>query len=311
MKAKLNNSRTSPNPSLERRGKLVVVLGPTASGKTDLAIKLAKKFNGEIVNADSRAIYREMKTATARPTLKEGGVRHHLVNFVAPDQDFSLSDYKSLAIDKINDIIRRGKTPFLVGGTWLYISSVVDNLDFPKVGPNKKFREKLEKIKSEVLHKKLEKQDKEASLKIHPNDKRRIIRALEVVHFSGKKISEQQKKGKQLFDVLKIGVKRDLEDVEKRARLRIKKDMGEKLIRETRKLLKKYNSKLPSMSSIGYHEIGEYLHGLISKEQAYKNLALNTRRLARYQLNTFSKDKKIKWIKNFTDASDKVKKFLK
>lgn len=294
-----------------KKSKLIVVLGPTASGKTDLAIKLAKKFDGEIVNADSRAIYREMKVATDRPILKEGGIRHHLVNFVAPDKDFSLSDYKLLAIEKINDIIRRGKTPFLVGGTWLYISAVVDNLDFPKVEPNKNFRKKLEKVSSNVLYKRLEKKDKEASSKIHPNDKRRIIRALEVIHFSGKKISEQQKKGEKLFDVLKIGVKRDLAEIEKRARLRIKKDMGEKLIRETKKLLKKYNSKLSSMSSIGYREIGEYLYGLVSKEQAYENLALNTRRLARYQLNTFSKDKKIKWIKDLADANNKVKMFLK
>ena len=128
---------------MKKLSKLIVILGPTASGKTDLAIKLAKKFNGEIVNADSRAIYKEMRTATARPSKLEGGVRHHLVGFCKPDNDFSLAEYKKLAIDKINDILRRNKQPFLVGGTWLYISAVVNNLEIPTVPPNKEFRKRI------------------------------------------------------------------------------------------------------------------------------------------------------------------------
>jgi len=291
--------------------KLIVVLGPTASGKTALAIQLAKKFNGEIVNADSRAIYREMKVATARPKIKEGGVRHHLVNFVQPDQDFSLAEYKELAIKKVSEIIKRGKRPFLVGGTWLYISAVVDNLDIPQVAPNKKFREKMYKINSKILYKRLLKADPEAAKKIHENDKRRIIRALEVIHFSGKKMSEQQQKSAPIFNVLKIGIKRDLDEVERRVRERIKKEMGEGLIRETRKLLKKYSLKLPAMSSLGYREMGEYLTEKLSKVEAYELLAKNTRRFARYQLNTFRQDKKIKWVKDIKDAEKRIDKFLK
>lgn len=292
------------------RPKLIVILGPTASGKTALAVALAKKFNGEIVNADSRAIYREMKVATARPSLKEGGVRHYLIGFREPDSGFGLAEYKKMAVDKINNIIRCGKRAFLVGGTWLYIRSVVDNLDIPHVAPDKKFREKLYKQSGKILYNKLLKLDPEAAAKIHQNDKRRIIRALEVIHFSGRKISEQQRMGESLYDVLKIGTKKNLDEVERRVRARIKKEMGEKLIRETRKLLKKYSPKLPAMSSLGYKEMEEYLCGNLTKAEAYELLAKNTRKFARYQLNTFKQDKKIKWVKNVKEAERKIRKFL-
>ena len=311
---------------MKKLSKLIVILGPTASGKTEMAVKLAKRFGGEIVNADSRAIYREMKVATARPSLREGGVRHHLVNFVRPDKDFSLAEYKKMAVDKINDILRRGKRAFLVGGTWLYIRAVVDNLEIPNVAPNKAFRKKLEKLSAKILWARLTKTDPEAAKKIHMNDMRRVIRALEVIHFSGRKISEQQRQGTSLYDILKIGIRRDLDEIEERSRKRIKKEMGEKLIRETRKLLKKYSyyspirtngrivkheMALPAMSSLGYKEMGEYLRGNLTKAEAYELLAKNTRRFARYQINTFRQDKKIKWVKDVKDAEKKIKKFLK
>lgn len=274
-------------------------------------MKLAKKFSGEIVNADSRAIYREMKVATARPNLKQGGVRHHLVNFVQPDKDFSLAEYKKIAMDKINDILARGKRPFLVGGTWLYIRAVVDNLEIPEVAPNKKFRKKLYKQSAAILYARLKKLDFEAAKKIHANDKRRIVRALEVINFSGRKISEQQKAGGPLYNVLKIGIKKGLDEIEERVRKRIKKEMGEKLIRETRRLLKKYSPKLPAMSSLGYKEMGEYLRGKLTKNEAYELLAKNTRRFARYQINTFRQDKSIKWIKDKQETQKIIVKFLR
>jgi len=290
---------------------LIVILGPTASGKTNLAIKMAKKFGGEIVNADSRAIYKEMKVATARPKKSESGVRHHLVGYLVPNSEFSLAKYKKLAVDKINDILARGKTPFLVGGTWLYIRAVVDNLDIPQVAPDEKFREKLYKQSAKFLYNRLKKSDPEAAAKIHQNDKRRVIRALEVIHFSRQKISEQQLQGAPLYDVLKIGISCDLDEIEKRARVRIKKEMGEKLIRETRKLLKKYNPNLPAMTSLGYREMGEYLRGNLSKEEAFELLAKNTRRFARYQISTFRQDKKIKRVHNGKEAMLKIENFLK
>ncbi len=320
---------------MNKKSKLIIILGPTASGKTEMAVRLAKKFNGEIVNADSRAIYREMKVATGRPGKKEGGVRHHLVGLRNPYSEFSLAEYKKMAVEKINDILRRGKRAFLVGGTWLYIRAVVDNLEIPQVAPNKKFRKKLEKLSAKVLWVRLKKADPEAAAKIHENDTRRVIRALEVIHFSGRKISEQQKTGEPLYQVLKIGIKRGLDEIEERSRKRIKKEMGEKLIRETKKLLKKYapaellgatkpkrsggsatgreagSAKLPAMSSLGYKEMGEYLRGNLTKPQAYGLLAKNTRAFARYQINTFKQDKKIKWVKNYKEAGGKIRKFLK
>jgi tRNA dimethylallyltransferase len=291
--------------------KLVVVLGPTASGKTGLAIKMAKKFNGEIVNADSRAIYSEMKIATERPSVNEGGVRHHLVGFVAPDADFSLAGYKRLAIEKINDILARGKTPFLVGGTWLYIRSVAENLGIPEVAPHPAFRKKMEKMPVEELWRQLVEADPEAAAKLHMNDARRVIRALEVIHFSGKKISEQQKQDAPLYDILKIGVKRDLPELDRRIRLRIKLQMKRGLMAETGRLIKKYSLKLPSMSGFGYPEVTAFLRGEVDKDEALETLAKNTRQFARYQLNTFRQDKKIKWVQNDGEAGERIGKFLR
>ena len=238
-------------------------------------------------------------------------MRHHLINFIWPDEDFSLAEYKKLATERINDILRRGKVPFLVGGTWLYVSVVVDNFNIPNVAPDRKLREKLYKLNPETLYGRLKKQDSEAAAKIHPNDKRRIVRALEVIRSSKQKISSQQRKGEPLFDVLQIGIRCNLDEIEKRARVRIKKEMGEKLVCETRKLLRKYSPGLPAMSSLGYREIGEYLRGNISKEDAFALLARNTRRFARYQLNTFRKNKKIRWVSGEMEAVQKIKLFLK
>lgn len=290
--------------------KLIVILGSTASGKTELAIKLAKKFGGEIVNADSRAIYKEMKIATARPGKNEGGVRHHLVGLREPDSEFSLAEYKQLAVDKIKNIIKRGKVPFLVGGSWLYISAVCDNLEIPEVPPNKKFRKAQERFKSETLYKRLKKLDSKSAERIHPNDKRRIIRALEVIKFSGSLFSAQQKKGEPIFDCLKIGIKRDLDEIERRARKRIEREMGEALIRETKRLIKKYSWSLPAMSGLGYPEMREFLEGRLSKTEAFEFLAKNTRRFARYQINTFKKDKGIEWVGGLGEAKKTIVKWL-
>ncbi|MFA4999098.1 MAG: tRNA (adenosine(37)-N6)-dimethylallyltransferase MiaA, partial [Candidatus Paceibacterota bacterium] len=186
--------------------KLIVILGPTASGKTSLSLKLAKKFNGEIISADSRQAYRGLDIGTAKPTKKQlKQVKHYLVDIKNPNQHYTVGQYKRDAIKAINRIIKSGKVPFLVGGTGLYIKSLTDNLEIPEVKPDWKLRNKLEsEIKSKGLksvYNKLIKMDPEAAYIIDKNNPRRVIRALEIAIKTKKPFSQQRKKGKPLFDV--------------------------------------------------------------------------------------------------------------
>ncbi len=230
--------------------KLIIILGPTASGKSDIALRLAKKINGEIISADSRQIYREMDIATAKPYLNytppnlpykrrdknhprilpllgggRGGklkpiiinkIPQYLIDIIKPNEDFSVAEYKELAIKIIRDIQNRGKIPILVGGTGLYISTIVDNIEIPKVKPNIKLRKKIEKASLSRLLKKLEKLDPKTFETIDKNNKRRVIRALEVTISTGKPFSIQKEKSKPLFDCLKIGLEMPREKLYKK-----------------------------------------------------------------------------------------------
>ena len=297
---------------------LIVILGPTASGKTELALKLAKKFNGEIVNADSRQIYREMDIGTgkveSRKSIKSKvkiTIPTHLINVKNPNQKFSLSQYKKLAIKTINNIHKRNKIPILVGGTGLYISAIVDNLEIPKAAPNKKIREKLERHTEKYLFKKLKKVDLKSAETIGKNNKRKLIRALEVCEITGKPFSAQQIKGKSLFNVLQIGIKTDREELYKKIDARVDKMIKAGLIEETKKLSRKYSFSLPAMSGIGYFEIGSYLKNETSLNDAIQKIKFRTHQYARRQMTWFKRDKKIKWIKNYKEAKKFVSDLLK
>ena len=191
------------------KNKLIVILGPTASGKTDLAIKLAKKYNGEVVSADSRQIYKGMDIGTAKP-LDLKGIAHWLLNIKKPNQDYTVAEYKKNAVKAIKNIQKRGKLAILAGGTGLYIKAVVENLNIPKVKANPLLRQKIEKeIEKrglDYVFKKLIKLDPEAAYIVDPKNPRRVIRALEVCLLTKKPFSEQRKTGKALFDVLEIGI---------------------------------------------------------------------------------------------------------
>lgn len=297
--------------------KLIVILGPTASGKSEQALKLAKKFNGEIISADSRQIYKEMNIGTAKPenlkiknrTYASGGIPHHLVNIVKPSQKFSVAEYKELAIKIIRDITRRGKIPILAGGTGLYISSVVDNIEIPKVKPNLKLRKKLENKSLVVLLKQLKKLDIVTFNNIDKKNKRRIIRALEVTISTGKPFSAQREKGSPLFNCLRIGLDMPREKLYKKIDDRIEKMFKAGLINETKSLAKKYSWKLPAMSGIGYKEIGMYLKSEITLEKTKELIKFATHSYARRQMTWFKKDKKIKWVK--TDSKNGFSKIVK
>lgn len=313
---------------------LIVILGPTASGKSELAIDLAHKFNGEIISADSRQIYRGMdigtgkyprtetldlkyavsspdaKITSARPLLI-GGIQNYFIDIANPDQDFTLAQFKKAAIYKINEIHSRGKLPFLVGGTGLYISSIVDNLKIPKAAPNEKLREKLEKMTTPEMAANLKKLDIDAYQTIDKKNRRRLIRALEVILSTGKTFSSQKSKGKPLFDTLEIGIETRREELYRKIEDRIDKMIKLGLEEEVRNLLDAgYSRNLPSMSGIGYKQMIMYLNEEISFKEAIRLIKRDTRRYARRQMTWFRRNKNIHWIKNNDEAKNLIKNFL-
>ena len=325
---------------------LIVILGPTGSGKTSLSLELAKKYNGEIISADSRQIYRNMNIATdkikftrtrkpsslpLRRTSSAGRqknkktiltpilfqkIPHYLIDIVNPDEEYSVANYKKDALKVIDNILKRGKIPFLVGGTGLYIKAIVDNLNIPKVKPDEALRKKLDAMNKEKLFSIFKKLDPEGAEKIDKNNKRRVVRAIEICKQTGGKYSEQNKKGKALFNALQIGIKLPREKLYKKIGKRVDEMIEEGLIGETKKLMKKYSFNLPSMSGIGYKEIGEYLsqeqNSNITKKQkldgTIQKIKYRTHKYVRRQDTWFRKDKRIKWVKNYKEAEKLVKK---
>lgn len=308
----------------EKLPKLVVILGPTASGKTDFSIDLAKRFNGEIISADSRQIYKKMNIGTAKvrgawQKSKETGenifiyenIPHYLVDFIDPGDEFSLAQFKELAVARAREILQRGKLPMLAGGTGLYIRSVVDNLLIPAVPPNKKLRCSLEEKTNQELVKLLEKLDPVAARTVDAENKRRLIRALEVCIWTGKTFSGQQNKGEPLFDCLQIGLSVPRDELNNRIVERAEKMMERGLLAEVRALVKqRYGWHLPSMSGTGYKQFADYFAKKISLEGAVELLKRDTRRYARRQMTWFRRDKRIKWLNNVEEAVKLVEEFF-
>jgi len=304
---------------LKRLPKIIVISGQTASGKTDLAIKLAKKFNGEIVSADSRQVYKGMNIATAKPRKTQKskvksqnyiveGIPHYLIDVIYPNQDFNVAIYKKLAIKAIKDIQRRGKLPFLVGGTGFYIQSIVDNIEFPKVSPRKKLREKLEKKTEKGLFKIYKKLDPEGARFIEKENKRRLIRAIEVCKVTGKSFWQQRKKGEPLFDVLQIGIKLPKNELKRRVKKRVERIFKLGIEKEVKNLIKKYGWITP-LQTIGYQEWKEYFERKINKEEVKKRIVLHTLQFIRRQTTWFKRDKTIKWIKKYQQAEKLIREF--
>ena len=290
--------------------KLIVILGQTATGKTEIAIRLAKKFNGEIVSADSRQIYKQMNIGTSKPTKKElSAVPHSLINIMEPDQAFNVVIFKKLAMKAIKSIHKNGKLPFLVGGTGLYIKAVVNNIDFPKIPPNKKMRKNLEKKTEKDLLVIYQKLDPEGAGFIEKNNKRRLIRAIEVSKATGKPFWEQRKEKGKIFDTLQLGIKTTQEELKERIERRVKKMIKLGLEKEVKKLIKKYG-KAPSLQTIGYQEWNEYFEGKIIKEKVKELIGLHTLQFSKRQMTWFKKDKKIAWVKGYNQAEKKIKDFL-
>lgn len=304
--------------------KLIVILGPTGSGKTSLSLQLAKKYNGEIVSADSRQIYKEMNIATDKIKITQEHkknktiidpilfqeIPHYIIDIVNPDQEYSVANYKKDALQVINNISKRGKIPFLVGGTGLYIKAIVDNLDIPQVKPDKKLRKELNNKSNKELLLILKRLDPKSAKKIDQNNKRRLIRTIEICKQTKKPFSEQNKNDKLLFNTLQIGIRLPREELYKKIDKRVDQMIEEGLVEETKNLIKKYSLYLPAMSGIGYKEIVEYLKKKITLEEAIQKIKFRTHQYVRRQDTWFLKDKRIKWITNYKEAEKLIKYFL-
>jgi len=291
--------------------KLVVVLGPTASGKTELAIKLAKKFNGEIVNADSRQVYKGMDIGTAKPTKKEmKGVPHHLLDIASPKRKFTVAQYRKLALKAIEKIQKRRKIPILVGGTWFYIRAIVDGIVIPEVPPDWKLRKRLEKKSPEELYKILKKLDPKRAKTIEKENPRRLIRAIEICKKIGK--VPPLKFNPLPYPVLMIGIKRTEKELMERIRKRFFEWLKRGLILEVINL-RKMGVSFKRIEEFGMHyrEIARYLQGKISEKEMIENSIKEIQDYAKKQLNWFKKDKRVKWINNYKEAEKLVRDYLK
>ncbi|MBD3269925.1 tRNA (adenosine(37)-N6)-dimethylallyltransferase MiaA [Candidatus Peregrinibacteria bacterium] len=269
---------------------LIVVLGPTASGKTKLAIAIAKKFKGEIVNADSRQVYQEMNIGTAKPTIQEQKqAKHHLIDIIKPDQSYSLSDYKKQAESIIDNLHKNEITPVLSGGTGLYLSAIIENYQLPDVKPNQKLRSELEKLSNEQLQQNLNKIDPQKAKTIHPNNRRYIIRAIETAN-------QPVQKSTPKYQTMKIGIEWPRKKLYQRIETRIDQQLDAGLLEEARQLLKKYPHDLSALTSLGYQELGKYFKNLYNYEQAIEEFKKNTRNYAKRQLTWFRRYQDINWI---------------
>lgn len=295
--------------------KVIVICGPTASGKTSLSIELAKKINGEIVSADSMQIYDEMKIGTAKPDEEEmQGIKHYLIGNVAPTKRYSVSEYKTDAIQAIEEIIQKRKIPIIVGGTGLYVNSLIYGIDYPEIETDLKYRAELEKTAEEkglgYLYNKALEIDKEAMKNISPNDQKRILRVLEIYKETGKTKtqleSESRKNGIPYdYKVFALNMPREIlyDRINRRVDIMIEKG----LIEEVKKLYKKYGEKLTtSMQGIGYKEVVEYLNGNCTKEEMIEKIKKETRHYAKRQLTWFRKNKETIWLDGEKSTDENV-----
>ncbi len=273
---------------------LIVILGGTASGKTALSIKIAKEFDGEVISTDSRQVYKYMDIGTAKVTEEEmEGIPHYMIDVVSPDEEFSLADFVQKAKAHIADIQKRGKVPILAGGTGLYTRAICDNFDIPRVPPNPELRAELEKLETQELYNALKDLDPDAAERIHPNNRRYVIRAIELA----KSDKIQPQNGKPEYDVLKFGIEWDRDLLYKRINERSAIQIKNGLIEETQSLIDKgFDPKLPSMSSLGYPEMLKYINKELPLDEALTLLQQNTRHYAKRQITWFKREPNVIWL---------------
>ncbi len=298
---------------------VIVIAGPTASGKTSLSIELAKKINGEIISADSMQIYKDMNIGTAKPTVEEmQGIKHYLIDCISPQDRYSVSQYKGQAIKAIEEVLSKNKVPIVVGGTGLYIDSLIYGIDFQEMSFDENYRLELEnKVKEGKLNELYEKAkeiDPEAIEKISPNDKKRILRILEIYKATGKNKTEQNKeslKNGVPYNYVVFALNWDRADLYDRINKRVDIMLEQGLIKEVEKLIEKYGDTMPTaMQGLGYKEVKEYLDKKITKEEMIEKIKQETRRYAKRQLTWFRKNKNTIWLDGKLDINKNIEIIL-
>ncbi len=297
-----------------QKPKVIVICGPTASGKTALSIELAKKINGEIVSCDSMLIYKYMDIGTAKPTIKEmQGIPHHLIDIIEPNQRYSVSEYKKDAKKAIKKILEKGKVPIVVGGTGLYLDSLIYEIEYPNIEFDEKYREYLEeRVKKEglkVLYAEAEEIDPLAVQKISINDEKRILRILEIYNSTGKNKTELEVESRQKeveFDYAVYAIDWERKTLYDRINMRVENMIADGLLEEVQEILDKYKIFPTAMQGLGYKEIVEYLNGNITKEEAVEKIKMETRRYAKRQMTWFRKNKQTIWLTGENDINTNI-----
>lgn len=293
---------------------VIVICGPTASGKTALSIELAKRINGEIVSADSMQIYKDMDIGSAKVTHEEmQGIKHYLIDCVYPNERYSVANYKQDAKNAIETIIQRGKVPIVVGGTGLYIDSLIYEIEYKDIKINEDYRKQLEKIKDEqgleVLYNKALEIDPEAMKKISSNDYKRITRILEIYEATGKTKTQQEAESRLNeipYNYKVFAIDYDREKLYERINKRVDIMLEKGLINEVKKLLEKYNEFPTAMQGLGYKEVKQYFDGDLSKEEMIEKIKQESRRYAKRQFTWFRKNKQTIWINGEDDIQKNI-----
>ncbi|MEW5970253.1 MAG: tRNA (adenosine(37)-N6)-dimethylallyltransferase MiaA [Pseudomonadota bacterium] len=293
---------------MEKKKKIIIVLaGPTASGKTDLAIRIAKILDSDIISADSRLVYRDFNIGTAKPSLQEmNGIKHHMIDIVNPDINFTAAVYKDMAQNIIDNLHNNNKIPVIAGGTGFYIKALIDGLNIPKVEPDEDYRNELKDFVDshgkDALHNKLKVIDPESAFKLHPNDVFRVIRAMEVFHKTGSPISKLQTKNSSPYNLVYAALSTENRDyLYNRINHRVLTMIETGLTEEVKFLISKYGKTLSLLKTLGYKEVVDFMESKCSYNQMIENIQKNTRHFARRQLIWFRPDKRICWY--FIDKS--------
>ncbi len=284
--------------------KVIIICGPTASGKTSLSIDLAKEINGEIISSDSMQIYKDMNIGSAKPTIEEmGNIKHYLIDHVSPEERYSVARFKEEAQEAIEQVLLKGKTPIVVGGTGLYVNSLIYGIEYRDINIDLEYRNKLEDIVSKnglsLLFDEAAQIDPEAMKTISKNDKKRILRVLEIYHATGKTKTQQElesrKNGvKYDYKVFVVSMKRD--KLYDRINNRVDSMLKKGLVQEVENLIKKYKIFPTAMQALGYKEVKEYLDGFITEEEMVEKIKIETRRYAKRQLTWFKRYKDAIWL---------------
>lgn len=291
---------------------MIAIVGPTASGKTGLGIEIAKRWNGEVISVDSRQVYRGMDIGTAKPTSQVvEGVPHWGIDLVDPDVPYSAADHKAYVTHKTNEIFGRGKLPVLVGGTGFWLKTVIDNLDLTSTPGDLALRAELEARTLGDLFHEFKHLDPEGAELIDKQNKRRVVRALEVTKLTGKPWSQYQVVGEQVYDVLQIGLSVPREELNARIETRVEEMIARGLVDEVRQLRDRYGCEVESMTGIGYRQVCRFLSGEQKLKDAIEDVKKDTRAYAKRQMTWFKRDERIVWVKHGESVDELLERFLK